>query len=144
LPLLFRRSGPEFAARITLYFIFTATFTVIRDFATVVGEEIGWRGFLVRELSKRHSFPATGLITGFIWAIWNYPVILFADYHGASPAWFYVPLLTIMPPFLTFVWAWFRLKSISIWPCVFLHASHYTDIQQFAIPSPSIGKRPVI
>jgi len=54
-------------ASITLYFIFTATFTVIRDFATVIGEEIGWRGFLVPELSKRHSFPATALITGFIW-----------------------------------------------------------------------------
>jgi uncharacterized protein len=77
-------------ASITLYFIFTATFTVIRDFATVIGEEIGWRGFLVPELAKKHSFPATAMITGFIWAIWHYPVILFADYHGASPAWFYV------------------------------------------------------
>jgi membrane protease YdiL (CAAX protease family) len=38
-------------ASITLYFIFTATFTVIRDFATVIGEEIGWRGFLVPDLS---------------------------------------------------------------------------------------------
>jgi uncharacterized protein len=121
-------------ASITLYFVFTATFTVIRDFATVIGEEIGWRGFLVPELSKKHSFPATALITGFIWAIWHYPVILFADYHGASPAWFYVPLLTIMLPFLTFVWAWLRLKSNSIWPCVFLHASHNTFIQQFFDP----------
>jgi membrane protease YdiL (CAAX protease family) len=121
-------------ASITLYFIFTATFTVIRDFATVIGEEIGWRGFLVPELAKKHSFPATALITGFIWAIWHYPVILFADYHGASPAWFYVPLLTIMLPFLTFVWTWLRLKSRSIWPCVFLHASHNTFIQQFFDP----------
>ncbi len=72
-------------ASITLYFIFTATFTVIRDFATVIGEEIGWRGFLVPELAKKHGFPATAMITGFIWAIWHYPVILFADYHGASP-----------------------------------------------------------
>jgi membrane protease YdiL (CAAX protease family) len=100
----------------------------------VIGEEIGWRGFLVPELSKKHGFPAAALITGFIWAIWHYPVILFADYHGASPAWFYVPLLTVMLPFLTFVWAWLRLKSKSIWPCVFLHASHNTFIQQFFDP----------
>ena len=44
-------------ASITLYFIFTATFTVIRDFATVIGEEIGWRGF--GELAKKHGLPAT-------------------------------------------------------------------------------------
>ena len=121
-------------ASITLYFIFTATFTVIRDFATVIGEEIGWRGFLVPELAKKHSFPATAMITGLIWAIWHYPVILFADYHGASPAWFYVPLLTVMLPLLSFVWTWLRLKSKSIWPGVFLHASHNTFIQQFFDP----------
>ncbi len=121
-------------ASITLYFVFTATFTVIRDFATVIGEEIGWRGLLVPELSKKYSFPATAMITGFIWAIWHYPIILFADYHGAAPAWFYVPLLTVMLPFLTFVWTWMRLKSGSIWPCVVLHASHNTFIQQFFDP----------
>jgi membrane protease YdiL (CAAX protease family) len=56
--------------------------SVIRDFATVIGEEIGWRGFLVPEFAKTQSFPATALITGFIWAIWHYPVLLFADYHS--------------------------------------------------------------
>jgi membrane protease YdiL (CAAX protease family) len=121
-------------ASIALYFVFTATFTVIRDFATVIGEEIGWRGFLIPELAKKHSFPAIAMITGFIWAIWHYPVILFADYHGAAPAWYYVPLLTIMLPFLSFLWAWMRLKSGSIWPCVVLHASHNTFMQQFFDP----------
>src|SRR6202451_2642946 len=101
-------------ANIALYFVFTATITVVRDCATVLGEEIGWRGFLVPELAKRHGFPATAIITGFIWAIWHYPVILFADYHGASPAWFYVPLLTVILPLLCFVWTWRRVKSKSI------------------------------
>jgi uncharacterized protein len=79
-------------------------------------------------------FPTTAMLTGFIWAIWHYPVILFADYDGAAPAWFYVPLLTVMLPFLTFVWTWMRLNSKSLWPCVFLHASHNTFIQQFFDP----------
>jgi membrane protease YdiL (CAAX protease family) len=119
---------------ITLYFLFTATFAVIRDFATVIGEEIGWRGFLVPELAKTHGFPATAAMTGLIWAVWHYPVILFADYKSDTPVWFYVPLLTIMLPLLTFVWAWMRLKSRSLWPCVMLHASHNTFIQQFFDP----------
>jgi uncharacterized protein len=121
-------------ASIMLYFVFTGTFTVIRDCATVIGEEIGWRGFLVPELAKKHGFPATAIISGLIWAIWHYPVILFADYRGATPAWFYVPLLTLMMPFLAFLWTWLRLKSKSIWPCVLLHASHNSFIQQFFDP----------
>jgi len=119
---------------ITLYFLFTATFAVIRDTATVIGEEIGWRGFLVPELAKRRSFAATSAITGLIWAVWHYPVVLFADYKSDTPVWFYLPLLTIMLPFLTFVWTWLRLKSGSIWPCVMLHASHNTFIQSFFDP----------
>lgn len=54
-----------------LYFLFTATFAVIRDTATVIGEEIGWRGFLVPELAKNRGFAATAVITGIIWAFWH-------------------------------------------------------------------------
>ena len=121
-------------ASITLYFILTATFAVIRDCATVIGEEIGWRGFLVPELVKKHGFAATAMISGFIWALWHYPVILFADYRPQTPIWYYVTLLTIMLPLLSFVWTWLRLKSGSIWPGVFLHASHNTFIQSFFDP----------
>lgn len=59
---------------IALYFLFTATITVVKDCATVLGEEIGWRGFLVSELAKRHSFTATAIISGFICALWHYPI----------------------------------------------------------------------
>ena len=51
---------------IALYFLFTATITVIRDCATVLEKEIGWRGFLVPELAKRNNFAATAIISGFI------------------------------------------------------------------------------
>jgi membrane protease YdiL (CAAX protease family) len=119
---------------LTLYFFFTATYSVIRDTATVIGEEIGWRGFLVPELAKSRSFSATAIITGLIWAIWHYPVVLFADYKSDTPVWFYLPLLTVMLPLITFVWTWLRLKSGSIWPCVILHASHNTFMQAFFDP----------
>lgn len=82
---------------ITLYFLFTAKFAVIRDTATVIGEEIGWRGFLVPELAKNRRFAATAAITGLIWAVWHYPIVLFADYKSDTPVWFYLPLLTINP-----------------------------------------------
>ena len=119
---------------LVLYFLFTATYSVIRDTATVIGEEIGWRGFLVPELAKTRGFAATAAITGLIWAVWHYPVVLFADYRSDTPVWFYLPLLTVMLPLITFVWTWLRLKSGSIWPCVILHASHNTFMQTFFDP----------
>jgi uncharacterized protein len=120
---------------IALYFLFTATITVVRDCATTLGEEIGWRGFLVPELAKRNSFAATAIISGFIWALWHYPIFLLANgYNGGTPIWYYLPLFTVLLPAISFLWTWMRLKSGSIWPCVVLHASHNTFFQQFFDP----------
>jgi uncharacterized protein len=120
---------------IPLYFLFTATITVIRDCATVLGEEIGWRGFLVPELAKHYSFAATAIISGLIWALWHYPIFLLADgYNGGTPVWYYLPLFTLLLPTISFVWTWMRLKSGSLWPGVVLHAAHNTFIQEFFDP----------
>ncbi len=119
---------------IALYFFFTATISVIQDLATVLGEEIGWRGFLVPELAKRHGFAATAMISGLIWAFWHYPLLLLGDYHPETPVWYYLPLFTLLVPVINFVWTWMRLKSGSLWPCVVLHAAHNTFIQRFFDP----------
>src|SRR2546430_1382585 len=37
---------------------------------SALGEEIGWRGFLVPELARSMSFSAVALTTGIIWATW--------------------------------------------------------------------------
>lgn len=121
-------------ASVALYFFFTATINVIRDFPTVLGEEIGWRGFLVPELATHHGFAATATLSGLVWAIWHYPVLLFADYTGHTPVFYYLPLFTIGVPLLCFTFAWMRLKTGSIWPGVLLHASHNTFIQTFFDP----------
>lgn len=121
-------------ATIALYFFFTATIAVIKDSATVLGEEIGWRGFLVPELAKRHGFVATSLISGIIWALWHYPILLLGSYHSPTPVWYYLPMFTVTVTAINFLWTWLRLKSGSIWPCVVLHAAHNTFIQRFFDP----------
>lgn len=120
--------------RIALYFFFTATITVIKGAASVLGEEIGWRGFLVPELAKRNTFAKTVLISGAIWAFWHYPILLFGSYHSPTPVAFYLPVFTVNVIGISFLWTWMRLKSGSIWPCVALHAAHNTFIQRFFDP----------
>jgi len=126
---------------VSLYFLFTATISVIMDLATVLGEEIGWRGFLVPELAKRHGFAATAIISGLIWAFWHYPLLLLGDYHPDTPVWYYLPLFTVLVPAINFVWTWMRLKSGSLWPCVILHAAHNTFIQRFFDPLTVYNKK---
>jgi membrane protease YdiL (CAAX protease family) len=126
---------------ISLYFLFTATISVIMDVATVLGEEIGWRGFLVPELAKRHGFAATATISGLIWAFWHYPLLLLGDYHPETPVWYYLPLFTLLLPVINFVWTWMRLKSGSLWPGVVLHAAHNTFIQRLFEPLTVYNKK---
>jgi membrane protease YdiL (CAAX protease family) len=130
---------PAWAA-IGWYFCFTATIAVIKDLATVLGEEIGWRGFLVPELAKKYSFARTALISGAVWALWHYPLLLFGSYHPPTPIWFYLPTFTVTVITINFLWTWMRLKSGSIWPCVVLHAAHNTFIQRFFDPLTIAGR----
>lgn len=121
-------------AGIALYLFLAGTVGVIRGCASALGEEIGWRGFLVPELASRMNFTLTALISGCIWAIWHWPILLFADYNSGTPAWYGLSCFTVMVIGLSFVFAWMRLKSGSLWTGVLLHASHNLFIQAFFDP----------
>jgi membrane protease YdiL (CAAX protease family) len=107
--------------------VVTAGFVQSLIFAT--GEEIGWRGFLVPHLSRVTSFRNTALISGAIWSIWHWPVLLFADYNAGTAAWFALACFTIMVIGISFVMAWLRLHSGSLWTGAILHATHNLWIQ---------------
>lgn len=89
-----------------------------------LGEELGWRGFLFPELQRMTSFTTASLIGGAVWALYHLPLILFADYHSTAPRAFAVGVFFISTIAHTFVNNWLRTKSGSVWPAVFLHASH--------------------
>ncbi|MFN7923063.1 MAG: CPBP family intramembrane glutamic endopeptidase [Bryobacteraceae bacterium] len=128
-------------ATIALYFFFVSTIAVIKNCATVLGEEIGWRGLLVPVLADRYGFAATAMISGIIWALWHYPLLLLGPNHSATPVWYDLPLFTITVVSINFLWTWMRLKSGSIWPCVLLHAAHNTFFQRFFDPFTAYGSR---
>ncbi|HEX4440670.1 MAG TPA: CPBP family intramembrane glutamic endopeptidase, partial [Thermoanaerobaculia bacterium] len=94
-----------------------------------LGEEIGWRGFLVPELSRRCSFATTSLVSGVIWSVWHYPLLLFADYNGGTPAAWSLACFTVMVIGISFLFAASRLASGGVWPAAILHGSHNLFIQ---------------
>lgn len=87
------------------------------------GEEIMWRGVLFSTIYKKFDFIKTSVIIGLLWAIWHFPVIIHTKFmYGDRPLWFVIPAFTIMVISSSFILNFLRLKSNSIWPCIFLHA----------------------
>ena len=128
-----------------VYFIIAVTLGLLPSCVTALGEEIGWRGLLVPQLAKVTSFSKTALISGVIWAVWHYPILLFADYNNRTPAWYGLACFTVMVLGMSFAFAWLRLKSGSLWTAVLLHASHNLVIKNvFTLATADMGITPYI
>lgn len=119
---------------ITIYFLLSATAGMVPGCARALGEEIGWRGFLVPHLAKSVSYTKTALISGAVWSVWHYPVLIWADYSSNTSVWYELACFTVMIVSSSFIFAWIRLKSGNLWTCMFLHASHNLFIQRFFDP----------
>ncbi len=115
-----------------IYFVLVGTLTSI--VGGVLGEEIGWRGFLVPQLAKITSFTKLGLISGIIWAVWHFPLMIFSGYNAGASLWYSLPMFTLAVIGLSFILAWLRLRSGSIWPAVLLHASSNLFVQNLFDP----------
>lgn len=112
----------------------TGTYGLVRSVSSALGEEIGWRGFLVPELSKTTSFTLTSLISGMVWSLWHYPILIYGDYNAGTPTWYGLTCFTVMVVSGSFIFAWMRLKSGSLWTGAILHASHNLYIQAIFTP----------
>ncbi|MEY2497140.1 MAG: protease family protein [Verrucomicrobiota bacterium] len=119
---------------LVLFILVTATLGMVGKTSRALGEEIGWRGFLVPELAKVVGFPGVGLISGFMWAAYHYPVLIFADYNAGTPIWYGLGCFTVMVVADSFILAWLTLRSRSLWPAAILHGSHNLFIQSILTP----------
>lgn len=119
---------------ILLFIIINGLAGMLFGIATALGEEIGWRGFLVPELYKHLPFAAVALISGLIWASWHYAITGVVYKDAALPSWFWLGTFTVVAVAISFVMAWLRIKSGSIWPSTFLHASHNLFMQSIFTP----------
>jgi membrane protease YdiL (CAAX protease family) len=117
------------------------SFGFVGSLARALGEEIGWRGFLVPELYKTVGFTGTAFISGIVWSLWHFPVLIFADYNAGTATWYALLCFTVMVIAISFVFAWLRLKSGSLWTAAMLHASHNLYVQAIFTPlTRNVGK----
>jgi membrane protease YdiL (CAAX protease family) len=80
-------------------------------FVLVIGEEIGWRGFLLRHLLTRHSPLVATILVGAVWALWHTPLYFIPgmpSYGGpflAFAAW-------AMSLSFLLTWLWMGTRSV--------------------------------
>ena len=85
-----------------------------------IGEELGWRGYLLPALIDRlGTWPAL-LASGAIWGLWHAPVILLGYNFGRTDV---TGVLLMMGAcvLLGILFGWLRLASGNVWPAVFAH-----------------------
>ena len=53
-------------------------------FAGPLGEELGWRGFALNELQKKHPPIKASIIIGFWWGLWHLPIWFTTGFTGIN------------------------------------------------------------
>jgi membrane protease YdiL (CAAX protease family) len=85
------------------------------------GEELGWRGFLVKQFAGM-SFIKAALIIGFIWGIWHAPIILMGHNYPQHPEWG-VLMMTIWCILLSPLFLYITIKSGSVIAASVMHGT---------------------
>ena len=91
---------------------------------SVLGEEVGWRGFALSWLQERFNAFQSSLILGVIWALWHLPLFwISGDFHQQLPiSWFIIQTIT-----LTFIYTWiFNATNQSLLIILLFHAASNT------------------
>jgi len=89
-------------------------------------EELGWTGFAIPNLLKRHSVIGTGLLTGVLWGAWHLLAVLWGSASSFGdvpiPVFMLVALFAFLPPYrVLMVRVYERTGSLLV--AILMHAS---------------------
>ena len=87
-----------------------------------MGEELGWRGWLLPRLMPLGTVPAI-VASGVIWGLWHAPLVLLGYNYGDTPGWLALLCMCAMCIVLGAVLSWFTLRSGSVWPAIIGHGA---------------------
>jgi membrane protease YdiL (CAAX protease family) len=88
-----------------------------------LGEEFGWRGYLLRRLKKGGSWRRATLVIGAVWALYHIPLVIFSPtgvWPAATAITYAISSIALAVPF---TWFAAKAKRGSVIPASVLHAS---------------------
>lgn len=102
------------------FMLFGVPYMLSINFIFAIGEEIGWRGFLLNQLKNNISnFWIRSFVVGIIWGIWHLPIYINDN----------LPALKIMVflfniCLISVIYTSLYEKQNSVWPTAIAHATH--------------------
>ena len=85
------------------------------------GEELGWRGFLLRQF-ENNKFMKAALVIGFVWGIWHSPIILMGHNYPTYPV-FGVFMMTFWCILLSPLFLYITIKAKSVIAAAIMHGT---------------------
>lgn len=85
--------------------------TVLLSLLGCIGEEIGWRGFMLPAFNKKYSLFNSAVFTGILWGAWHFGKLMSYGILG------YILFIVLITEF-SIVMAWIYLKSNANMMCM--------------------------
>lgn len=104
-------------------------FAVIGPIVNIVptmGEELGWRGYLLPKLRRFFSDRAALLLSGAIWGLWHLPVIVMGHNYGTDYwgyPWLGILAMTIFCVVLGIIEGYMSIRLQSAIPAAMIHST---------------------
>ena len=122
--------------------LLAVTLAPLANMIPAVGEEAGWRGYMMPRLKERLGLLNGRLLGGAIWGVWHWPLMLLVGYeYGTLLDWLYEKTGCIWVPAI----AHGALNAVASMPVVLTdpaEASYYTVLGP--MPIGLIGMLPVL
>jgi membrane protease YdiL (CAAX protease family) len=96
------------------------------------GEELGWRGFLQKELVKM-DFWKSSMFVGIVWGIWHAPIILQGHNYPEHPS-VGVIMMIVFTVLLSPIFSYVRIKAKSVIAAAIMHGSLNATVGLAIIP----------
>jgi len=118
-------------------------FPFMLDVFFALGEEWGWRGYLLPKLTQLHGAIPAVLISSMIWSFWHMPlVIIESGSHEINPLYIFFIYLLISPA-LSMIFSFLTLKSGSALPAAFAHQCYnlYSKIDSLFLITDEVNNK---
>ena len=97
---------------------------IVGSLISAIGEEIGWRGYMVPALNEKYGAKKALVISSLFWCLWHFPLIIFDAYMSNLPLYYQLPMFVLCIFPVGVICGIYALKTSSVWPSAFLHAAH--------------------